>query len=123
MPRGYPNKSTAPAAAPVVNDEPEPMIFIEPGRDGSIRLNAYGLWAGEVIEALRRALIHLHAQRAGVQVISLEVPARAAVVASAPGVTPKAVKTPRLSSNGNKQRKAVPTYSLASLGLDEDEDE
>lgn len=98
MPRGYPNKSAAPAA-PVVSEEPEPMIFIEPGRDGSIRLNAYGLYAGEVIEALRRALIHLHAQRAGVQVISLEVPARAAAIAVSKPALVKP-KLPKPSSNG-----------------------
>lgn len=98
MPRGYPNPKPAPVA-PVVAEEPEPMIFIEPGRDGSIRLNAYGLYAGEVVDALRRALIQLHAQRAGVQVISMEVPARAAVVASTPA--PSKPKLTKPSRNGS----------------------
>lgn len=70
------------------------MIFIEPALDGSIRLNAYGLHAGEVVDALRRSLIHLAAQRAGVQVISLEVPPRATVV------LPAAPSKPKPTNNG-----------------------
>lgn len=110
MPRGIPNNKPAPVAAPVA-EEPAPMIFIEPGLDGAIRLNAYGLYAGEVVDALRRALIHLAAQRAGVQVISLEVPAKAAVAAST---------TAKPSSNGRhyaqKMKRAV---ALAGDGSDE----
>ena len=117
MPRGIRNASAAPAA-----QGPAPMVLIEPV-DGAIRLNAYGLDGGEIVELLRRSLLQVVATQAGVQVISVEVPAHAAVVASTASTTPKAIKSTRLSSNGNKQRKAVPTYSLASLGLDEDEDE
>lgn len=120
MPKGIPNKSAAPAQPAVV--EPAPMIFIEPAADGAIRLNAYGLDGGEIVEVLRRSLLHVVASQAGVQVISLDVPARAAVVASRTPA-PKAIKTPKPSSNGSKPRQSVPTYSLASLGLDEDEDE
>lgn len=85
MPRGYPNAKAAPAAsaAPVVPEEPAPMIFIEPAADGSIRLNAYGLHAFEVVDVLQRSLLHLVASQAGVQVISLEAPARAAAVVAA----------------------------------------
>lgn len=103
------------------------MIFIEPLLDGSIRLNAYGLYAGEVMDALRRALIHLHAQRSGVQVISVEVPAAAAVVASK-ATSVKAAKAKAPSTNGRRAMRseladpAVPRYSLADLGLDEDEE-
>ena len=78
MPRGYPNKS----ATVALPDGPAPMILIEPGADGAIRFNAYGLDAGEVVDVLRRSLLHVVASHAGVQVISLEVPMRAAVVAS-----------------------------------------
>ena len=66
MPRGIPNNKPAPVAAPVA-EEPAPMIFIEPGLDGAIRLNAYGLYAGEVGDALRRALSHLAGGGAGDQ--------------------------------------------------------
>jgi len=122
MPRGIPNVKAAPAvtAAPVVNEEPAPMIFIEPAADGSIRLNAYGLYAGEVVDALRRALIHLRAQRAGVQVISPEVPPRATVrLTPAPE---KFAKPGKPGRNGSKPvDRSVPTYSLADLGLDEEE--
>jgi hypothetical protein len=97
------------------------MVLIEPAADGAIRLNAYGLDGGEIVDLLRRSLLHVVAMQAGVEVISVEVPAHGAVVASRPA--PKAMKTPRLSSNGSKPRQTVPTYSLASLGLDEDEDE
>ena len=118
MPRGIPNKSAAPAVVPVP-EEPAPMIFIEPARDGSIQLNAYGLYAGEVLDTLRRALIHLHAQRAGVQVISLEVPPAAAVV---PANKPAASKPKPASRNGRAAERSalddptVPRYS------DEDEE-
>lgn len=116
MPKGIRNASAAPVA------QGPPMMLIEPAADGAIRLNAYGLDGGEIVELLRRRLLHVVALQAGVQVISVEVPARAAVVASRTPA-PKAIKTPKPSSNGSKPRQSVPTYSLASLGLDEDEDE
>lgn len=112
MPRGIPKKA-APAQAPVT-EGPTPMVLIEPLVDGAIRLNGYGLEAGEVVDALRRSLIHLVAQRAGVQVISVEVPARAAVVAA-----PAAGKGKRPA----QVDPATPRYSLASLGLDRDDEE
>jgi hypothetical protein len=74
------------------------MVLIEPAADGAIRLNAYGLDGGEIVEVLRRSLLHLVASQAGVQVISLDVPAHAAIVASKVRATPaKAVKP---SANG-----------------------
>jgi hypothetical protein len=87
--------------------------LIEPLVDGAIRLNGYDLEAGEVVDALRRSLIHLVAQRAGVRVINLEVPARAAVVVApaSKGKRPAGIDP------------ATPRYSLGSLGLDQDDDE
>lgn len=114
MPRGIPNAKTAPQPAAqvvVVPEEQAPMIFIEPALDGSIRVNAYGLYAGEVVDALRRVLIHLAAQRAGVQVISQEVPPRATVAPAGKGKRPAGIDP------------ATPRYSLASLGLDRDDEE
>lgn len=81
MPRGIRKVDAAPEAPAV--SEPPAMIFIEPGRDGDIRLNAYGMDGGEVVDVLRRSLLHMAASQAGVQVISLEVP-RAAAVAVRP---------------------------------------
>lgn len=75
MPRGIANPKPAPA--PASPEDPAPMIFIEPAFDDSIRINAYGLGAGSIIDALRRVLIHLVAQQSGVQIIALDVPARA----------------------------------------------
>ena len=107
MPRGYPNPKSAPAPA----TEPAPMILIEPAADGAIRLNAYGLSAGEVVDALRRSLIHLHAQRAGVQVISLQVPPMPAValparapVASRNSASGKATSLPPSKAGVRKRR-------------------
>lgn len=76
MPRGIPKPK--PAATPA------PMILVQPDADGSIGFNAYGLEAGEIIDTLRRSLLHLVATQAGVQVISLEVPPLAAVVLPKP---------------------------------------
>lgn len=103
MPRGIPNAKLAPSAAPapVVPEEPAPMIFIEPLADGSIRMNAYGLYAGEVVDALRRSLLHLVAQQSGIEIITLDVPARAAVVASRPAA-PSKPKTAQPGRNGSK---------------------
>lgn len=95
MPRGYPNKSAAPAL-----QSPAPMVLIEPAADGSIRLNAYGLGGGEIVDVLRRSLLHLVASQAGVQVISLDVPAHAAVVASKVRATPAKAKAVKPSANG-----------------------
>lgn len=106
MPRGYPKPK--PAAAAGVPEGPTPMIFIEPLVDGAIRLNGYGLDAGEVVDALRRSLIHLVAQRAGVQVISVEVPARAAVVAAQAEVAQVRVAKPRAVRAGGNGRRAEP---------------
>lgn len=94
MPRGYPNKGSAPAG----QLGSAPMILIEPGADGAIRLNGYGLDAGEIVDVLRRSLLHLVANQAGVQVISVEVPMRAAVVAT-PRTSAKP-KPSKPSSNG-----------------------
>ena len=69
------------------------------------------MYAGEVADALRRALIHLHAQRAGVQVISLEVPGRAAVVASK--TVASKPQTPKPSRNGNFAREMKREEALA----------
>lgn len=98
MPRGYPANTKAAPVATVVPMEPAPMIFIEPGLDGSIRLNAYGLDGGEIVEVLRRSLLHLVASQAGVQVISVDVPMRAAVVAH--HAAPAKPKPAKPSSNG-----------------------
>lgn len=75
MPKGYPTpKTPAPAG------DPAPMIFVEPLPDSAIRINAYGLDNGQVIDALRRTLLHLLATQSGVQIISLDVPPQAAIV-------------------------------------------
>lgn len=95
MPKGYPNpKPLSPSALPA------PMIFIEPAAEG-IRFNAYGLDAAEIIDALRRSLLHLVAQQSGIEIITLDVPARAAVVASRPAA-PSKPNTAQPGRNGSK---------------------
>jgi len=95
MPKGIPNpKPAAPPAAPA------PMIFIEPAAE-AIRFNACGLDAAEIIDALRRSLLHLVAQQSGIEIITLDVPARAAVVASRPAA-PSKPKTVQPGRNGSK---------------------
>jgi len=134
MPRGIPNVK---AAQPLVvtPEEPAPLIFVEPAADGSIRLNAYGMSAGEVVDALRRVLISLHAQQAGVRVVSLEVPARAAPAASSPAAASpaapaRAKKTPPPRATNGRARQAlrerfgedVEVMSLSALGWTDEDD-
>lgn len=95
MPRGVRKVSAAPAA-----QGPAPMVLIEPAADGAIRLNAYGLDGGEIVDLLRRSLLHVVAMQAGVEVISVEVPAHGAVVASRPA--PSKVKALKPSVNGRQ---------------------
>lgn len=78
MPRGIPNPKPAPA--PVASQDPAPMIFIEPAFDGSIRINGYGLSAAQIVDSLRRVLIHLVANQSGIETITLDVPPRATIL-------------------------------------------
>ena len=89
MPRGVRTRSAAPVA-----QGSAPMVLIEPVDDGSIRFNAYGLSGGAIVDVLRRSLLHVVALQAVVEVISMEVPAHGAVVASS-SPTAKAIKTPK----------------------------
>lgn len=94
MPRGIPNKPA---------NEPAPMIFVEPAGDGAIRINAYGLDAGQIIDTLRRTLLHLVATESGVQVISLDVPPAAAAIPAVRSTRAKAKPKPaKPSRNGSK---------------------
>lgn len=78
MPRGIPNQPKAqPPAAPVA-DSAAPMIIIQPGPAGT-RLDAYNLALAEIVDELRRALIHLVATNAGVT-ITHTIPRDAAVI-------------------------------------------
>lgn len=103
MPKGYPNPQ------PVPPPSPAPMILIEPAAEGtpalragaSVRFNAYGLDPAEIIDLLRRSLLHLVAQQSGIEIITLDVPARAAVVASRPAA-PSKPKTAQPGRNGSK---------------------
>lgn len=78
MPRGVRTRSAAPVA-----QGSAPMVLIEPVDDGSIQFNAYGLSGGAIVDVLRRSLLHVVALQAGVEVISMEVPAHGAVVVAA----------------------------------------
>lgn len=118
MPRGYPTPKTAPA--PAAEAQPAPMIFIEPGPDGAIRFNAYGLDAGQIIGTLRRTLLHLVATQSGVQVISLDVPPHALVL---PALTRSAKPKPaKPSRNGSKAttRDLEPSAAWAHDVFDDD---
>jgi len=126
MPRGYPNpKQPSVAPATTMATAPAPMMLIEPGADGAIRLNAYGLDAAEMVDVLRRSLLHLVATQAGVQVISLEVPRAAAVVASrAPSKPTSAPKRPQPSRNGRSAPARLPVRAeddWAEEDVEEDE--
>jgi len=111
MPRGIPNPNA-----------PAPMILIEPAGD-AIRLNAYGLDPGQIVDLLRRTLLHVVATHSGVQVISLDVPPAAAVVASKPPARASKTSKPKAARPSANGRPSVPTYSLAELDLDDDEGE
>lgn len=122
MPRGYPNPKPTPAR------DPAPMILIEPAGD-AIRFNAYGLDAGQMIDLLRRSLLHLVATQSGLHVVSIEVPPAAAIVLDKPAkATTKARATKKPSTNGRPAMRSemadasVQRYSLADLDLDSDED-
>lgn len=82
MPRGVLNKTTETTA-------PEPLIIVQPTPDGRLHLNAYELDDNQIIDMLRRTLLHLVATRNGARVIDLTVPA-AAAVAIPPLRVPKA---------------------------------
>lgn len=115
MPRGIANPKPAPA--PASPEDPAPMIFIEPAFDGSIRINAYGLGTGSIIDALRRVLIHLEAQQSGVQIIALDVPARAAATGRRGAVPELAAKPGRNGSRPSTR----PVYSHADLDADSED--
>lgn len=120
MPRGYPNPKSAPAPA----SEPAPMILIEPA-DGAIRFNAYGLEAGEMIDLLRRSLLHLVATQSDMNVVSIEVPPAAAIVLDKPAGTPKKPTTKKPTTkkpSSNGRQRSEPRYSLAALDLDDEDD-
>lgn len=84
MPRGQYERKPKPAPPPDAFEGPAPLIIIQPGPNGST-FNAYGLSLSEVMDELRRTLIHLVAGQAGVQVISHQIPRKAAVVAASNG--------------------------------------
>ena len=96
MPKGYPNPKTPPAS------EPAPMILIEPADDGAIRFNAYGLETAQMVDVLRRSLLHVVAMQSGMQVVRLDVPPAAAVVVPSRAV--KKPSSPKPSRNGNFAR-------------------
>ena len=81
MPRGYPNK---PKTAPDFTAGPAPLIIIQPGPDGT-QFNAYDLDLPQVVDELRRTLVHLVASQAGARVIAHSIPRQAAVVANGNG--------------------------------------
>jgi hypothetical protein len=75
------------------------MIIIQPRADGT-RLDAYNLALAEIVDELRRSLIHLVATQAGVTIITHDIPRAAAVVPHTPavpsnnGASPKPVRKP-----------------------------
>lgn len=111
MPRGIPNNK------PI---SPAPLLLIEPEPNGSIRFNAYGLEHTEVIDLLRRTLLHLVAtQNGGVQVISLEVPSQAAVVAARRPSKPRAALP---GPNGRRPARLMARAALEDMDGDLDSD-
>lgn len=84
MPRGQYERKPKTEPAPQTFEGPAPLIIIQPGPNGTA-FNAYGLNLPAVIDELRRTLVHLVAGQAGVQVISHEIPRKAAVVAASNG--------------------------------------
>lgn len=101
---------------------PAPLILIEPGPDGT-RFNAYGLELPEIIEELRRALVHLVATSAGVEVISVTIPRDAAIAVERLPVRPQPKRRPA-AAKGKLKR----TVSYGGLhedldDIDADEDE
>lgn len=114
MPRGIPNQPKAqPPAAPVA-DSAAPMIIIQPGPAGT-RLDAYNLALAEIVDELRRSLIHLVATNAGCTVISHDIPRAAAIVAH-PSAPP--------SRNGSGPKPAParkPLRQPAGHDLDDDD--
>lgn len=92
MPRGYPNK---PKASPISTAGPAPLIIIQPGPDGT-QFNAYDLDLPQVVDELRRTLVHLVASQAGARVIAHQIPRQAAVIANGNGSRPRIVEEPDL---------------------------
>ena len=132
MPRGIPNQPKAqPPAAPVA-DSAAPMIIIQPGPAGT-RLDAYNLALAEIVDELRRALIHLVATNAGVT-ITHTIPRDAAVIVQpapdgsrvlAAAVPPLRVprdlpKTSKPARNG-KASKPHPEPVYEPFNLDDDD--
>lgn len=57
--------------------EPAPLILIQP-HGPAIAFNAYGMTAPEILSALRRCLIHVAAQQAGLLTVEALIPPAAA---------------------------------------------
>jgi hypothetical protein len=87
------------------------MIIIQPRVDGT-RLDAYNLVLAEIVDELRRSLIHLVATQAGVTIITHDIP-RAAAVAP----------TPAVSSNNGHTTKLVPVRKRQPAAFDDDQDD
>jgi hypothetical protein len=81
MPRGVRN---TPKPSPAYTAGPSPLIIIQPGPDGT-QFNAYDLDLPQVVDELRRTLVHLVASQAGARVIAHSIPRQAAVVANGNG--------------------------------------
>lgn len=89
-----PKKSVDPTSPPPIA-EPAPMIMITPA-DGGYQLNAYGLDSGQIVDALRLALLHIVATVNGAKVIQATF-GRQTAIAVAPhhnGSTPGRVAEP-----------------------------
>ena len=97
MPRGIPNtpKAQSVSQQAAQPDSAAPMIIIQPRSDGT-RLGAYNLHRVEIIDELRRALIHLVATGAGVTIISHDIPKAAVVVPNTPAVPARNGHTTKL---------------------------
>lgn len=111
MPRGIPNPKPTQTAAQPALDSAAPMIIIQPRPDGT-RIDAYNLALADIVEELRRSLIHLVATQAGVTIISHDIP-RAAAVAPTPAVP---------SRNGHTT-KLVPVRKRQPANFDHDQDD
>ena len=115
MPRGIPNQPKRVTAGEPEPASAAPMIIIQP-QAGATRLDAYNLALSEIVDELRRAIIHLVAMDAGVAVISHTIPRDAAVAA------PVAHShSPAPGRNGARPKTAVATRRVRQPDHDEDD--
>lgn len=112
MPRGIPNQTkTAVEPAPA---SAAPMIIIQPSA-GATRLDAYNLALSDIVDELRRAIIHLVAMDAGIAVISHTIPRDAAIAVPAAHS-----HSPAPGRNGARPKTAV-TRRIRQPDHDEDD--